>query len=152
MDRASGSGVFARDADALLDFGELELSQDVKRIIGNDKVKGFRLESTLREFEEITPLDVWYAYPLYYVDDEGILSALGVQGSSQAGRIKNKKCKTADQAAEEFRIAFDTCNIDGTVTVKDIAEYLGLDEKTVYDRRKKLESEYKLDHGIVTRV
>ena len=31
MDRASGSGVFARDPDALLDLTELELSEDIRK-------------------------------------------------------------------------------------------------------------------------
>ena len=37
-DRASGSGVFARDADALLDMIELEVPLEVKNQIFNDKV------------------------------------------------------------------------------------------------------------------
>ena len=152
MDRASGSGVFARDADALLDLGELELTQDVKRTLGSDKVKGFRLESTLREFEEITPTDVWYTYPLYHVDEEGVLSDLGVQGSSQAGRIKNKKSKTTEQAEGEFRTAFDACSHNGAASVDDIAAYLNQSVSTVYERRRKLKDEYTLDNRTITKI
>ena len=152
MDRASGSGVFARDADALLDLGELELTQDVKRTLGSDKVKGFRLESTLREFEEITPTDVWYTYPLYHVDEEGVLSDLGVQGSSQAGRIKNKKSKTTEQAEGEFRTAFDACSHNGAASVDDMAAYLNQSVSTVYERRRKLKDEYTLDNRTITKI
>lgn len=41
MDRASGSGVFARDPDALLDLTELELTEDIKKAeSGKAKIKG----------------------------------------------------------------------------------------------------------------
>ena len=38
MDRASGSGVFARDPDALLDLIELEVSDDLRKQIENNEV------------------------------------------------------------------------------------------------------------------
>ncbi len=40
MDRASGSGVFARDPDALLDLIELEVSEDLRKQEGNRAVCG----------------------------------------------------------------------------------------------------------------
>ena len=55
MDRASGSGVFARDVDALLDITELELPPDRRR----DGVhSSWRIEGTLREFASFDPVDV----------------------------------------------------------------------------------------------
>ena len=40
MDRASGSGVFARDPDALIDLSELELNDDIRKQQFNDAVCG----------------------------------------------------------------------------------------------------------------
>ena len=37
MDRASGSGVFARDPDALIDLIELELTEDIFKQIANKR-------------------------------------------------------------------------------------------------------------------
>lgn len=51
MDRASGSGVFARDPDALLDLIELEVSDDLRKQIENNevcKVCGAALEAAGR--------------------------------------------------------------------------------------------------------
>jgi len=52
MDRASGSGVFARDPDAQLDMIELELSEELKTKIGESDIPitAWRMESSLREF------------------------------------------------------------------------------------------------------
>ncbi len=55
MDRASGSGVFARDPDAQLDMIELELSDEVRNMIADRGATGWRLESSLREFQNFTP-------------------------------------------------------------------------------------------------
>ena len=45
IDRASGSGVFARDPDAQLDMIELELSDDIKNFVRDGCATGWRLES-----------------------------------------------------------------------------------------------------------
>lgn len=56
MDRASGSGVFARDPDAQLDMIELELTDEVKNFVRDGNATGWRLESSLREFPNIVPV------------------------------------------------------------------------------------------------
>ena len=48
MDRASGSGVFARDPDAQLDMIELELTDDIKNNVRDGNATAWRLESSLR--------------------------------------------------------------------------------------------------------
>ena len=49
MDRASGSGVFARDPDALLDLTELELTDGIRRLqAGKARIRG--IERALNEF------------------------------------------------------------------------------------------------------
>ena len=49
MDRASGSGVFARDPDVLLDLSELEITADLKKSLdGKARIRG--IEKALNEF------------------------------------------------------------------------------------------------------
>lgn len=60
MDRASGSGVSARDPDAQLDMIQLELSEDIKNNVRDGQATAWRLESSLREFENIEPLNFWF--------------------------------------------------------------------------------------------
>ena len=42
--------------------------------------------------------------------------------------------------------------MDGKVTVKDMAEYMGVIDKTVYARLKKMGNEFTLDKGVITKA
>jgi regulatory protein RepA len=152
MDRASGSGVFARDPDAQLDMIQLELSEDIANNVRDGNETALRLESSLREFPNITPVNFWFEYPIHKVDENGTLGTMPAQGTPQAGRLNNSKSKTTDDAAEEFRTAFSALNMDGKVTVKDMAEYMGVIDKTVYARLKKMGDEFALDKGVITKT
>ena len=152
MDRASGSGVFARDPDAQLDMIQLELSEDIANNVRDGNETAWRLESSLREFPNITPVNFWFEYPIHKVDENGTLGTMPAQGTPQAGRLNNSKSKTTDDAAEEFRTAFSALNMDGKVTVKDMAEYMGVIDKTVYARLKKMGGEFTLDKGVITKA
>ncbi len=63
MDRASGSGVFARDPDALLDLSPLVVPDDEKDAL--DGATAWRLTATLREFKEPEPINVYFRYPIH---------------------------------------------------------------------------------------
>lgn len=63
MDRASGSGVFARDPDALLDLSPLVVPDDEKDAL--DGTTAWRLSATLREFKEPEPINVYFRYPVH---------------------------------------------------------------------------------------
>ena len=150
IDRASGSGVFARDPDAQLDMIELELSEQVQNWVAERGATAWRLEGSLREFENFKPVDFWFEYPIHRLDSGENLGALPTQGSTEAGRMKNKFSKSNDHAGEEFRTAYMAVNFDGTgATVKDLAAYLGLAERTVRDRIKKMGGEFELENGVV---
>ena len=151
MDRASGSGVFARDPDAQLDMIELELTDDIKNNVRDGNATAWRLESSLREFPNITPINFWFEYPIHRVDVGGILGGMPAQGTPKAGKLNNPKSKSSDEAADEFRTAYDALNMDGKVTVADLADYLGISDKTVYSRLKKLDGEYLLEKGAIRR-
>ena len=64
MDRASRSGVFARDPDAILDVIELELPPERRRA----DVSAWRIEGTLREFARFAHVDVWFNYPVHVLE------------------------------------------------------------------------------------
>lgn len=147
MDRASGSGVFARDPDAQLDMIQLELTDDVKNNIRDGNASAWRLESSLREFANIEPVNFWFEYPIHRIDTAGILGGMPAQGTFEAGRLKNPKSKSADDAAEEFRNAYQVLAMDGSVSVQDMMDYMGVSDKTVYARIKKLGNEYTLKKG-----
>ena len=196
MDRASGSGVFARDPDALIDMLELDVPADVRRDmlsrqyrhIMNEHLKklgmlsevnqcdlvdsgltqvietlpeseraeiyaefeaadkaawattAWRIEGTLREFAGFRPLNVWFDYPIHRADEKGDLKDLSPDSmipgtsmyASRAHSEGNEKRKK--ERDESIETAYEACTINGTVTIKDLAEYLSVTEKTVRRR------------------
>ena len=147
MDRASGSGVFARDPDAQLDMIQLELTEDMMNNVCDGNATAWRLESSLREFPNIIPVNFWFEYPIHRIDVGNSLQTMPVQGSQGAGRIKNTHSKTAAVATEEFRTAFQILNVDGSVSVQDMMDYFKITDKTVYARIKKSGGEFRLEKG-----
>lgn len=197
MDRASGSGVFARDPDALIDMLELDISADMRRDmvmrryrhIMNEHLKklgmlaevnqcemcepgqmvtivdklpeseraeiyaefeaadktmwatsAWRIEGTLREFASFRPLNVWFDYPIHRADEKGMLKDIDPY-SMMPGKIEYAKRvysedngKRKKERDESVDIAYEACTMNGEVKVKDIAEYLGVSEKSARRR------------------
>lgn len=197
MDRASGSGVFARDPDALLDLIELDVtealvkqeenkavcaacesflaknrpgweddvSQDdrlserammdyCRRIVSQDKYielineyvfparqraqrrTAWRIEGTLREFPKFSPVNLWFDYPMHYVDEIGSLKdteAEGDQAPWRKGRkvALRKRSEGGQERREALETAFEAQSINGDVFLKDLIEYMGLTKNTV---------------------
>ena len=198
MDRASGSGVFARDPDALIDLVELELNDDIlkqeknkavckvcegwlykydklyhasqddlcsetqmlalcREYLENDayecviedvgKVRkevesrsAWRIEGTLREFPKFAPVNLWFKYPVHNIDNIGVLKDIAVDDGMPTWKKNFSKKKTDAERKNErknsLETAFEACGIDDKVTVKAMAEYMGVTEKTVRNRLK----------------
>lgn len=193
MDRASGSGVFARDPDALLDLIELglpealvreeqnkavcnicydllvrsgkagDISQDdmvtakamrehVRNALAGDSLRqaeesisaaeklaesrsAWRIEGTLREFPKFPPVNVWFDYPIHRIDMSGVLKDIQLDVPAQPWQRNFSKKKSdkerKDERKESIETAYNACNMDGKVTLKDLAEYTGKSEDTV---------------------
>ena len=154
MDRASGSGVFARDPDAQLDLIQLDADDDfMLKNADNPNATAWRLECSLREFANFKPVNLWFDYPLHKADLTGVLSNVGAEGSAEANLAKSGKRKsTPESRKEEFDSAYDALlGTDSSVTAKDLAEYLDISERTIRDRLKELEDSYHYSKGRVYR-
>lgn len=198
MDRASGSGVFARDPDALIDLVELELNDDIlkqeknkavckvcegwlykydklyhasqddlcsetqmlalcREYLENDAYEcviedvgkarktvesrsAWRIEGTLREFPKFASVNLWFKYPVHSIDNIGVLKDIAVDDGMPTWKKNFAKKKTdAERKTERknsLETAFEACGIDDKVTVKAMAEYMGVTEKTVRNRLK----------------
>ncbi len=201
MDRASGSGVFARDPDVLLDLIELDVPESLKvqeqnkavcavcerwlkenaprykdevsqddmcseramldactRIFGvgtksylgmykdveaaREQVQhrtAWRIDGTLREFPKFPPVNLWFDYPVHNIDTVG--SLMDVDADGEAPPWKRGMDKRKDQAKAvrvdknaEFENAVNACNFGEPPTKKQIAEFMGIAERTVTDR------------------
>lgn len=210
MDRASGSGVFARDPDALIDLVELELNDDIlkqeknkavckvcegwlykydklyhasqddlcsetqmlalcREYLENDAYEcviedvgkarktvesrsAWRIEGTLREFPKFAPVNLWFKYPVHDIDNIGVLKDIAVDDGMPTWKKNFAKKKTdAERKTERknsLETAFEACGIDDKVTVKSMAEYMGVSEKTVR-RRLKEHGGFWIDEGQV---
>ena len=100
QDRASGSGVFSRDADAILDM------LDVKSPIGAPPA--FRIEAILREFASPPPFYITFDYPIHHIDYTGLIASynedldnLG-RGREDMLTEKKQKCLSNQQLMREL--------------------------------------------------
>ena len=198
MDRASGSGVFARDPDALLDLIELPVSEDLRKqevnnavcrvctealrkagkleeasqddlcsekaalaaceeILGDGFIPGFlraqearkaaetmtawRVEGTLREFPKFPPVNMWFDYPIHRNDESGMLSDVDPEESAPPWQRASERRKASAKRerrskARELEEAIGACNFGEPPTKKQLAEYLGVTERSVGGRLK----------------
>lgn len=139
MDRASGSGVFARDPDALIDMTQLDTEE-----LANEKRTAWRIEGTLREFAPFEPFDIWFDYPCHYLDHEGVLKNSRVWGDIPSLEQLSRKGNAAKQEKKQRKIdglqaAFEIyrqpgmggTTVEGHAKLEDIAEYLNVSVRTV---------------------
>ncbi|MEQ2457311.1 AAA family ATPase [Flavonifractor hominis] len=148
MDRASGSGVFARDPDALLDFIQLP----VEELPGERAPAGrtaWRVEGTLREFPPFPPVDLWFEHPIHRPDREGVLAGLDPEGGRKhpgAGAARQRR----EQRRQSVEGAFAACAREGRTTVAELADHLGVTPKTVRSRLKE-HGRFRVEGGVVER-
>ena len=151
MDRASGSGVFARDADAILDVIELELPPDA-RDAGRT---AWRLSGTLREFQSFPPVDMWFDHPLHRLaefnrDEVAPHHELPSWRRAMYAR-KPKKLKHKERNTK-IMAAYDLCRAEGdTPTISTLAAYLGISPQTVRNYVDQ-HPELKRENGVVSRI
>lgn len=150
IDRASGSGVFARDPDAQLDMIQLELSDDLSNNVRDGNATAWRMESSLREFENFKPVNFWFEYPIHRIDNSNLEKATA-EGSRLSNLAKSGKRTTKDDRRGVIDTAFDICAENGFTRVSDLSDYTGLDEKTIRRYLGEFGDVYGNDRGIVTR-
>ncbi len=153
MDRASGSGVFARDPDAQLDMIQLETSNEFMAVNADVLTStAWRLESSLREFQNFKPVNFWFEYPIHRVDDKGILAKHYADGDPKANLEKSgKRTQTPESRKDEFDVAFDiNKQNDGTCLLSVLAEYLGVTDRTIRKRITEFSDEYDISNSVIS--
>lgn len=134
MDRGSGSGVFARDADAIVDFLEIE-----PKDCGVELKEGqaaFRIEfGGLRSFQRHAPLEVVSAYPLFIPRDD-LRDAKAKYGCNDAstnakrGNIKKQEQRDANITMLRNFVQF-ALESGRTFSIDDAAEALDKGRSTI---------------------
>lgn len=77
IDRSSGSGVFGRDPDAIIDLLEINL-EDVDQEVKDEKgylesTTAWRVDGVFREFPGFAPKYMTFEYPVHKLDNTGFL-------------------------------------------------------------------------------
>lgn len=205
MDRASGSGVFARDPDALIDLVELDVTEELivqrinhtatriyqealktcnlgyyqeevtlddlqsvaimrthfERAVPNildrkpwmDKIEearraieistAWRVEGTLREFAKFKPINMWFSYPVHFLDDSGVLADIQLGEDTNGNNSpwkknfdkKLSKEERTEKRSERIETAIEALD-DGMspVTIDDLIDYFSTEDKPVSEK------------------
>lgn len=146
IDRASGSGVFGRWFDAVLDLSALHIPDGVAEQSRTPESIPMRLEFDLRDFKQPKPLSIWWHYPVHIPDHSGELDGLLVDGDPRGNLVQYQQGESEEARQEkrdsEMERAIGAIVADGREpTVKAVADELGVSDRAV---RKWLEGSSKV--------
>ena len=136
-------------------FSPLEMQQveyEVNQAVSAAQIRtAWRVEGTLREYPKFAPVNMWFQYPTHRVDDTGILKDIEPEGNLPPWKNAMTKRKDPEEKKAERAEAFDTAfealdDGENPVTVDEVAEYLGIDKRTVW-RRIKEHGGYETEKG-----
>lgn len=141
QDRASGSGVFARDPDALIDMTEIP---------GLDGI--YEVNGVLREFSQFAKFDVCFQYPLHYKLDrvytEDDIAALQLEIKQKKGNAV-KSAKADMRKSEMIGYLEARLHAGEPITRKMLAELMQVNEKTIQRWMHDMDPQNKI-YGVYT--
>ena len=154
IDRASGSGVFGRDFDCIVDLMQLDTSKAIEAEIAlrepdhikqlapfnrsqalydfrkntENNLTAWRVEFVARHTATPPPIEIWYDYPLHRPDETGLLASAdyATQSKRQGGTQKNNRVQLLKDTLE--KLASEGNNAP---TYKELEEETGFDRSTL---------------------
>ena len=138
---------------AMLDYCHSKLSADSYVDLINKHIyparqrvgqrTAWRIDGTLREFPKFDAVNLWFDYPVHHIDSVGSLKDLEADDESPSWRRNfGKKKSSADnkrdrkKSVESTFSAVKSFDENVAVTVKAMAEYTGVTEKTIKNHIK----------------
>lgn len=154
IDRGSGSGVFSRDADAICDISSLSPSKELLELISSqmqDGEKPMQISFVLRDFKDIDPINIWFRFPLHFVDDAGLLNGSPVKGSREDNLNQSPKRTTENDRKALLDTAFNICQENGVASLDDMADWCNGSptKKTLRNYIKEFEDAYECKNSMV---
>lgn len=117
-----------------IDLMQKDIAEAVRRL---QMRTAWRIDGTLREFPKFPTVNVWFEYPVHRADRIGTLRDVDPDETWQKNFPKRK---TNDERKEERKgsivTAFSAVAESGRTTVGELANYLGVTERTVRNRLK----------------
>ena len=155
IDRGSGSGVFSRDADAICDISNLSPGKEILEIINSkmqDGEKPMQISFVLRDFKDVEPMNIWFRFPLHFVDDAGLLDGAPIKGSRE-DNLNQSSCRTSpNERKAALDGVFMGCQENGSAKLSDMIAYGGISESSLRRHLKEFSEEYSLKNGMVSRL
>lgn len=139
IDRASGSGVWARDPDAILTFSP------------HEEEEAMIVEAALRNFRAIAPFVVRWEYPLWVRDLQADPTAhrrpIRSRPAAEPARPAHRPRKVTDQMVSEMAATADQY-LSAAAMIRAAAEKWGVDKRTAERRIAAWGRENGLEGGI----
>ena len=144
--------VFSRDADAIIDIIELEADQNfINQHADKLGEKPFRVDVTVREFEDVEPFGIWFSHPIHRYDTEGALKRLFANGEAKP-KSDNDDKETMDMKVAALEEDFEKYSMGSDSMALDaFLKATGKKEKTVRNHIKLSEKLY-IDKSVIRRV
>lgn len=162
IDRGSGSGVFARDADAIIDFATLvldpnerELARLMRNYKSDDELIPLQMEMALRSFKSPEPVNMFFEFPLHILDEHHILDGAAVEGTGEANRKlspNNQKSETDKRQIVDD--VFEKVQQDGIARFSQMYKHPDCPVSDVTLKRylALFPDSYEYDNGIVRKI
>lgn len=134
-DRASGSGVFARDPDAILSMSELPTDEGKVATYrevrpGSGTPTGWRISATLREFPTPPETDIWFDWPLHVPDEGRVLASVSDRGEQGVGKGQGRKEDSRLVLDDQWQLELSVSN-DNAVSKEDLMAVTGYSESKI---------------------
>lgn len=157
IDRGSGSGVFARDPDAILDLSYLAIDKNCRELAADRLDNGdipLKLEFNLRDFATPEITNLWFSYPLHELDEEGLLDQAVIEGSKEANLLKSPNRTSKNERRQVLDDCFEAVQKDGTALLSEMCvwEQCKVSQKSLRRYIAEFSEDYSVKNGIVRRI
>ncbi len=130
QNRSSGSGVFARDVDWILDLIRLKKKKDEPIDSQDPDVKGYRASWTVRSFRTPPDQNLLFYHPIFKIDVAGLLSDAKPDSKQRRGGDV-AGAKSHDEKEERMNRLNQMFAENPKLTLQDAAKELGVTTKTI---------------------
>lgn len=149
IDRGSGSGVFARDADAICDLSFLSPSKELLEVVGSQIQSGekpMQIAFVLRDFKDVEPINIWFKFPVHKVDSANLLEGAPLEGSKADYLNRSSKRTAESERREGIKRLFNACEQNGIASIAEMIAYADGDPSEASIRRyiKEFDDEYEI--------
>lgn len=137
QDRSSGSGVFARDVDWILDLIRIKKKKDEPIDPQNPDVKAYRASWTVRSFRTPPDQNLLFYHPVFEVDVGGLSSDAKPDTKRRRGgdRVGEIRADAAEGKRQELLRVF---NDNPELTLSEAASHFNVSKQTIVNYEKKL--------------